>query len=79
MVPSVSPEDIGAANWLLTKEALQLYSAPHRVIQFNYGKFAGDYNKMSIGYVDCKPIKFASYIFDYEDKNVQNHSRETPS
>uniref|UniRef100_A0A914V1M6 Dedicator of cytokinesis C/D N-terminal domain-containing protein n=1 Tax=Plectus sambesii TaxID=2011161 RepID=A0A914V1M6_9BILA len=44
-VPTVTDEHVKEAKWLLTQEALKLYSSPFRILTFNYAQFAGDFNR----------------------------------
>uniref|UniRef100_A0A8R1YPV2 Uncharacterized protein n=1 Tax=Pristionchus pacificus TaxID=54126 RepID=A0A8R1YPV2_PRIPA len=43
-IPAVHPTDLRDANWLLTRDALLMYSNPQKSVVFNYSKFSGDYD-----------------------------------
>lgn len=43
VMPSSNLRQITEAKWLLTQETLAFYTAPHRVVRFNYVQFGSDY------------------------------------
>lgn len=45
LAPTVTEDHLKEAKWLLTQEALKLYSSPFRILTFNYAQFAGDFNR----------------------------------
>lgn len=46
-MPSLSRREITEAKWLLTQEVLAFYTAPYRVVRFNYVQFGSDYRSSS--------------------------------
>ncbi len=41
--PSIVASD-ATINWLLTIDAIHLYSSPYRILVFNYAQYAGDFD-----------------------------------
>ncbi|CAJ0578720.1 unnamed protein product, partial [Mesorhabditis spiculigera] len=63
-VPSATEADIESARWLLTKEALRLYAAPYSTVEFNYLRFAGDYNTVLENTNSDADAALASLVFE---------------
>lgn len=66
-VSSVTKEHLRDAQWLLSIDALQHYSAPYYIVNFNYAKFAGDYRKMD-------PVSGLSYL-DFESDMARQEEK----
>ncbi|CAI4230988.1 unnamed protein product [Auanema sp. JU1783] len=64
VISPISPEDASNAKWLLTKEAVKLYTSPYKTITFNYNKFVGDYNKMILGSSIENEVSLSSLVFE---------------
>uniref|UniRef100_A0AC34R638 PH domain-containing protein n=1 Tax=Panagrolaimus sp. JU765 TaxID=591449 RepID=A0AC34R638_9BILA len=72
-IPSVKEEHLDSANWLFTKESLQLFSSPFQVISFNYSDYAGDFKR-----IDCPSVsalKFESDVLAEENAPLYGNQR----
>ncbi|CAJ0943627.1 unnamed protein product, partial [Mesorhabditis belari] len=63
-VPSAVESDIERARWLLTKEALRIYSAPYNVLRLNYSRFSGDYDLISDSSIIDGDMALSSLVFE---------------
>lgn len=73
MNSSVTEEHVDSANWLFTKEALQLFSSPFQVISFNYSDYAGDFKKLDCPSVSA--LKFESDVLAEENAPLYGNQR----
>ncbi|GMT03988.1 hypothetical protein PENTCL1PPCAC_26162, partial [Pristionchus entomophagus] len=63
-VPAVQPTDLREANWLLTRDALQMYSNPQKSVVFNYSKFSGDYDALLNSSSADMDVALSSLVFE---------------
>lgn len=47
ITPFVDHQCIADANWLLTQEALFLYSSPYQIVTFNYACFSDAFSSVN--------------------------------
>lgn len=74
-IPSVSKEQLDSAQWLFTKDALNLYSSPCKVISFKYSEYSGDYKKL-----ECPNVGSLRYELDLiADENTARSTNQKPS
>ncbi|VDN58645.1 unnamed protein product [Dracunculus medinensis] len=75
ITPFVDHQCIADANWLLTQEALFLYSSPYQIVTFNYACFSDAFssvNKESA--LELKPLVFESDLEVEEEKTFAKQS-----
>ncbi|VDK74829.1 unnamed protein product [Litomosoides sigmodontis] len=68
VVSSLGRREITGAKWLLTQEVLAFYSAPYRIIRFNYVQFGSDYHSSSDYDIDLQPLIYESDMICDEQK-----------
>lgn len=72
VMPSLSVREVTDAKWLLTQEALAFYTAPHRVVRFNYAQFGSDYHSISDHDVDLQPLIYENdMIYDEQKEELE--------
>uniref|UniRef100_A0A914CQ09 Uncharacterized protein n=1 Tax=Acrobeloides nanus TaxID=290746 RepID=A0A914CQ09_9BILA len=67
VVAPVTAQHLQEAQWLLTKDALRLYSSPYKIIQFNYSEYSGDFKKIETSQ-NFSYLKFETDIALEEEK-----------
>lgn len=57
MIPSLTQ----SAEWLLTRDAINLYSSPHHILTFNYSQYAGDFSSRINNEYDNDIVLLSAY------------------
>ncbi|GMR32743.1 hypothetical protein PMAYCL1PPCAC_02938, partial [Pristionchus mayeri] len=63
-IPAVHSTDLREANWLLTRDSLQMYSNPQKSVVFNYSKFSGDYDVLHNSSSADMDVALSSLVFE---------------
>uniref|UniRef100_A0A7E4UVM3 C2 domain-containing protein n=1 Tax=Panagrellus redivivus TaxID=6233 RepID=A0A7E4UVM3_PANRE len=72
-IPSVNESHLKTAEWLFTKEALQLYSRPHKVVNFNYAEYSGDFKRIDTPQLGS--LRFESDLLADEKASAFTHEK----
>lgn len=69
LIPPLLEQGQQEPAWLLTQEALKLYSASTKTVEFNYASFSGDYDSRADELVgDLSPLSFESDLVIEEER-----------